>query len=91
MKKSVARSRWLEKLRQAAADGQEIVLTPLQALEVAQHLDRVGTVTVYLEAAIRQAGGYIHLDTLNLMRSTGESWRYGADNGVGHGGRLTVS
>lgn len=91
MKKSVARSRWQERLRQAASDGKEVVLSPLGALELAQHLDRVGTVNVYLEAAIRQAGGYIHLDTQTLVRSTGEGWQYGADHGAGQGGRLTLS
>ena len=91
MKKSVARSRWQEKLRQAASDGKEVVLSPLQALELAQHLDRVGTVNVYLEAAIRQVGGYLHLDTTNLIRSSGGKWRYGPDHAVGQGGRLTLS
>lgn len=91
MRKSVARSRWQEKLRTAANDGKETVLSPLEALELAQHLDRVGVVNAYLEAAIRQAGGYIHLDTTNLLRSSGGQWRYGPDHGVGQGGRLTLS
>jgi hypothetical protein len=88
--KAVARSRWQERLREAARDGREMVVSPLDALELSQHLDRVGVVNLYLEAAIRQCGGHIHLDTETILRSTGERWRYGPDRGVGSGGRLTL-
>ncbi len=88
MKKAVRRARAREDLLEAARSGRELVISPLKAAEWAQLLDGVGMINLYLESAVRQAGGQIHLDTATIVRSTGTAWRYQADHAAGHGGLL---
>lgn len=88
MKVAINRIRLRDDLIERAQAGREVVLRPIEALELAQHLDGVHMVNLYLEAAVRQAGGAIHLDTETILRSVGERWRYGPDRRTGHGGLL---
>lgn len=76
----------------AAADaGQHVRLTPMQAAMVAQLVAKGRSKAApYLEAAVRQVGGRLHIDTPNLIVSTGRKVKYLPDHDTGHGGVLYI-
>ena len=76
-----------------AAEKREYVrLSPRQAAMVAQLVvARRSNAAPYLEAAVRQAGGRVHLDTEHLERSSGSAVKYRPDVEAGSGGLLYIA
>jgi len=81
-----------EELSAAAEAGQHLRLTPWQCAQIAGMVVRGRSKAApYLEAAVRQVGGRLHLDSLNLVRSTGSKVKYAPDHDAGHGGILWIA
>ena len=78
-------------LMAAAESGQNFVLNPRQAALVASMVVKGRTSAApYLEAAVRQVGGRLELDTRHLVASTGSKVKYAPNEAKGQGGVLWI-
>lgn len=78
-------------LEAAHAAGEPLTITPLQCAVLASKLAKNrSSAAPYLEAAVRQVGGRLHLETRHLLVSTGAQVKYRPDVAAGRGGLLYI-
>lgn len=84
--------RIVTELLHAAETGTRVIISPRQAAVLAGKLTKNRTKAApYLEAAVRQCGGRLHVDTHNLAMSTGDRVKYQPDADAGSGGLLWIA
>lgn len=83
--------RVVTELLDAAEKGVAIRVGPKGALALAALVTKNrSNAAPYLEAAVRQCGGRLHLDTRHLAASTGAHVKYRPDHDHGSGGLLWI-